>query len=160
MKTSCFFDKHIRKSIQDDLLRFCNENNVKTPLEYVCCKFTIEHIMLDVAYKTDCKSDIDNFIYSPLNTTKLEIKDGDWEILLIKHDEVSELYYAEPIMRTEKILVFVCEKYTGFWTTNSQLLFKELNVLPENPYKNIKGWQNERELWDMYINHKINLVYN
>ena len=74
-------------------------------------------------------------------------------------DGVIVLYYTEPVMRSEKILVFVCEKNTGFWTTNSQLLFKEVNVLPENPYRKIKGWQNERELWDMYINHKISLMY-
>ena len=71
----------------------------------------------------------------------------------------SELYYRESRVQNEGFVWFICEEKTGYFTSNSQLLFLEMELkqgLSREDYENeTMDFFNYLERYDAYLRQKL-----
>ena len=144
----------MRQKIKKETLLVYHALKVSTLYDYIVKRFETEEVSLDKISHLGFTHNLRHFQDAAINLNKIEFSDGEWHFLKIKQTADSALYYSEPLIKTDGMLLFFYEKVTNYWGCNGQLLYKELNVLPCNPYRALVGW-NEDEEWDMYIDHRI-----
>ena len=99
-----------------------------------------------------------NFENAYVNQDKIPLEGGSWHAYKVLHNEKSELYYRESLVQHSPYLWFICEEKTGYFTSNSQLLFLEMNLkhgLSIEDYENENGWFfSYLEDCDAYVHQK------
>ena len=99
-----------------------------------------------------------NFENAYVNQNKIALNEGIWRAYRVLKDEKSELYYREYRVQHEGVAWFICEEKTGYFTSNSQLLFLEMNLkhgLSIEDYENENGWFfSYLEDCDAYVHQK------
>ena len=99
-----------------------------------------------------------NFENAYVNQDKIPLEGGSWHAYKVLHNEKSELYYRESLVQHSPYLWFICEEKTGYFTSNSQLLFLEMKLkhgLSIEDYENENGWFfSYLEDCDAYVHQK------
>lgn len=147
-------NQNLRRDIKENTLSLYKNLSVNTLYDYIIKRFDTEEIAFDKINHLGFIRNLCHFQNAAINIDKLKFSDGIWHFFKIKQNDKSDLYFSDPLVKTDSILIFFYEEKTNYWGCNGQLLYKELNALPCNPYRTLTGW-NEEEEWNMYIDHKI-----
>lgn len=148
-----FQDECIRKYIKDEMEEFLAKANYANTLEYVLDRFAVHEISWEEVKKTSERFIEGNFPFFAYNTQKLVFHEGKWRFFIITETVESERYYKERIVKHEQMLIFCYEANTEYYSTNSQLLMTELQLLPCEVCK--KYSESIEQLWDWYIEKRI-----
>ena len=100
-----------------------------------------------------------NFENAYVNQDKIPLEGGSWHAYKVLHNEKSELYYRESLVQHSPYLWFICEEKTGYFTSNSQLLFLEMELkqgLSREDYENeTMDFFYYLERYDAYLQQKL-----
>ena len=100
-----------------------------------------------------------NFENAYVNQNKIALNEGIWRVYRVLKDEKSELYYREYRVQHEGFAWFICEEKTGYFTSNSQLLFLEMELkqgLSREDYENeTMDFFYYLERYDAYLQQKL-----
>lgn len=99
-----------------------------------------------------------NFENAYVNPERIPPEDGIWHAYKVLHNHKSDLYYKESLVQHSPYLWFICEEKTGYYTSNSQLLFLEMELkhgVSVTDYVNETNWLfNYLEHYDGYLHQK------
>lgn len=99
-----------------------------------------------------------NFENAYVNPERIPLEDGIWHVYKVLHNHKSDLYYKESLVQHSPYLWFICEEKTGYYTSNSQLLFLEMELkhgVSVTDYVNETNWLfNYLEHYDGYLHQK------
>ena len=99
-----------------------------------------------------------NFENAYVNPERIPLEDGIWHAYKVLHNHKSDLYYKESLVQHSPYLWFICEEKTGYYTSNSQLLFLEMELkhgVSVTDYVNETNWLfNYLEHYDGYLHQK------
>lgn len=99
-----------------------------------------------------------NFENTYKNSSRLTVEEGIWHAYRVLKNQKSKLYYRESRVQHDGYVWFICEEQTGYYTSNSQLLFLEMELkhgVSVTDYTNETNWLfNYLERYDAYLHQK------